>query len=610
MARLSRTFAIALAVSCAGFTISPSADAADPSAPQLLLPIGGGYETTALRTFSLEVAARATGATVDILVVPSSYGDAPEDRETNLRQAGTRAAQLDRECDTAVANSPLSTRFPGGCTATLLTLLDRNDALNPLNSNAFRSPETDGAFILGGDQDVAMQVLANTPAEASMNYAASRGVAFGGTSAGNAVESRSMGAGYTAAGYPENAMERDKALIFWGDDPSTDQRGLIFGSKRTILDQHFHQRGRFGRLLSYTAQSVERYGGAGKLGVGVDYGTGVAITNDQTISRPFGESSSALMDFTTASQPQWVGPNQTLTVRNVLTHLMAPGTGMSYDIVARKASVNGEPRTAAKPSALPALTSKRPLLLGGGQNDSATSGALRAFVGSAIGKGPIVVIAAGYSSGTDSSAALASYSKAIKGAGWKGSVTTKAHSTGSINPSALANASAVLFVGGDQQNMPKVLQDKGFVQAVKVATTKTTVMTDGAMTAVMGKDYFANPDPELFDEDAAIEAFRADYPVLKPGLGIVAGYRLDPYLTEGYRWGRLYTGAKASPSAISTGISEKTALQISGGSGTVVGERSVVTADGRSARWLPGSNGALGGLDVYLSTFGPSARVG
>lgn len=111
--------------------------------------------------------------------------------------------------------------------------------------------------------------------------------------------------------------------------------------------------------------------------------------------------------------------NQTLTVRNVLTHLKAPGTGMSYDIVTRKASVNGEPVTAAEPSALPALTSKRPLLLGGGQNDSATSGALRAFVGSAIGKGPIVVIAAGYSSSTDSSAALASYSKAIKGAGWK-----------------------------------------------------------------------------------------------------------------------------------------------------------------------------------------------
>ena len=610
MPRRSRLTAAALAVVCGTFTLAPSsAQAADPTAPLVLTPIGGGYESPALRGFALEVAAHATGSTVDILVVPSSYGDAPEDRAQNLRLAGERAQQIDRECDAAVAASVYAARFPGGCNATLLTLLNRADALDPKNSNAFRDPGTDGSFILGGDQVLAMQVLANTPAEQSMHYASGRGVVFGGTSAGNAVESVSMGAGYAPSGYPENAMERGQALIFWGDDAASDERGLSFGSRKIILDQHFYQRGRFGRLVEYTAESAQRYGGAGKLGLGVDFATGLAITDDTSVARPYGASSSTFIDLRHASAPTWVGPRQTLTLRGALTHLLAPGTRMTYDVASRTPSSGGAPVAAPVQQALPPLATKRTLLLGGGQNDSASSGALRSFVSAAGGKGPVVVIAAGYADEASGRAAAAKYVSAVKGAGWSGATRSVVQGSDKVNPGTIAGAAAVLFVGGDQSAIPKALHDKQFTQTVKVAATTTIVMTDGAMTPAVGANYLANPDPDLFDEDEAIAQFRTSYPVLATGLDIVPGYRFEPELTEGYRWGRLYTGGKAAPSTVGVGISERTALRVSSAQATVIGERSVVVVDGRQARWLPGSNGALGAINVWLSAFGPTSTV-
>ena len=50
-----------------------------------------------------------------------------------------------------------------GCTATLAVLLNRADALDPANSAALDAPTTDGIYVLGGDQEIAMDVLAELP---------------------------------------------------------------------------------------------------------------------------------------------------------------------------------------------------------------------------------------------------------------------------------------------------------------------------------------------------------------------------------------------------------------------------------------------------------------
>lgn len=583
---------------------------ADPDEPMTFVPIGGGYETLSLEGFARQAAEQADGATVDLLVVPSAYGDAIEDRPSNIAQAQARTDQLDAACDTVVA-----AEFPAftGCTATLVMLFDRSEAMDPANSVAFTDPENDGAYVLGGDQVLAMQIIANSPAETAMTQAADRGMVYGGTSAGNAVESRTMLAGYAGPGYPWNAMERGMALVFWGDDLASDERGLAFASDPIIFDQHFYQRGRFGRLLSITGESVERYGdqyGApGKLGVGVDWATGVVDEDDETLGEVFGYSSVTLMDYTTASTPQWVGERQTLSVRDVTTHLMPQGA-MSYDVATRTPVLDSQPVADAQPADLPALRTRGngSLLLGGGQNDDADSPVLARLVAQA-GKGPIVVVAAGYDDEADARDEAASYAEALAGAGWRGQVSVLVQGADRIGPAQLNKAAAVVLIGGDQALLGDAARDKGFAQAMHAAIARGPVLTDGAATALMGDYYVTDADPGSDYENDAIAEFQVGKVHLARGLGEVPGFTVQPTLTYDYHWGRLYNAAMQHPGMVSLGLSELTALELRHGAGTVVGERSVIAVDGRESTFFTGDNGAIGAVNVLLDAYAPGDRV-
>jgi cyanophycinase len=609
--RRSRPLTLTCAAALALPLLALPAQGADPDAPATLVPVGGGYEPATLRSFGARVAAQATGDTVDIYVVPSAYGDAPEDRDENLLLAQERTDQVEQYCDEVVD----LTEFPGGCEATLLVLLDRADALDPARSAPLADPDADGVYVLGGDQVLAMQVLANSPAEVNLGAAFHNGVVVGGTSAGNAVESRTMGAGYPDKGYPWNALERDMSLVFWGDDLASDERGLSFGSQEIILDQHFYERGRFGRLLSWTAQSVERYGSGGKLGVGVDWATGVVIEDDTTVTDPFGYSSSTVIDLSRGERPRWVGERETLSVRGALTHLLAPGRGMSYDVPSRTASLGGEPVPAPVRQDLPALVTKGngALWLGGGWNDDAGSAALAELVAAARpggrGKAALLVVAAGYETGGDAREEAASYEAAVRDLGWAGEVDVRVHGEDPLPADVVARAAAVLFIGGDQSLMAGAVADPAYAAAVRQAVQRPTpVMTDGAATAVLGERYVTDVDPTTADE--AIEEFRVDGSEFADGLGVVRGWSVEPVLTYDYRWGRLYGAAHERPDTAVLGISELTAVRVDRGGATVVGERSAIAVDGSQATWAVGSNGALAAVNVWMDVLAAGDRLG
>ena len=66
----------------------------------------------------------------------------------------------------------------------------------------------------------------------------------------------------------ENELQQKAVLIDWADSSDPRHRGLVFGSDRAIFDEHFDQRGRFGRLVNIVAQSADHFGGADRLGLG------------------------------------------------------------------------------------------------------------------------------------------------------------------------------------------------------------------------------------------------------------------------------------------------------------------------------------------------------
>ncbi len=596
-----RTAAALLTVSVVATTAALTAGSAAGDEPTVLTPIGGGYETSTLAGFSRAAAEGASGPTVDLVVVPSAYGDSARERAANLTLAQQRTDQLDAACDAAVT-APFT-----GCNATLAVLLNRADALDPTNAAALAAPSTDGIYVLGGDQGLAMQVLAASPAEAAITAAVRRGVALGGTSAGAAVQSRTMINGYTGSLDAPDGLRQGSTLIWWGDDPDL-ERGLDVGSTRAIFDQHFYQRGRFGRTLSTLATADERFGGASPVGVGVDYATGIRDTGDTMLSDLFGESSAALVDLETlGATHSWVGSPATLSARRVLTHLMTDGT--TYDLstrtFARGGSVVPVPTGAAwAPPASPSRVVGT-VFLGGGVLDTGVIGdvvtAARAV--SPAKQARLVVLGGG----AGSSSLVNAYGQAVKKAGWAGSVTTVVAGSKGWSTKPLAEATAVVLVAEDPSALASTMADPAFRDAVTTAVRTTpVVLADGAMTAVLGARWSAKANAPETDLDAieaeGVAAFRADDAQWLPGLRLVPA-TLVPHLADDYRWGRLYAGVTAAPSELAVGITAGSAVVLRP-SGAAVSGRSVVVADGRQGAFWTGSNGAMGASGVVLDVFG------
>ncbi|QIM20661.1 type 1 glutamine amidotransferase-like domain-containing protein [Phycicoccus sp. HDW14] len=567
--------------------------------PGVLVPIGGGYETDTLEAFARSAAAHASGPTVDLVVVPAAYGDAPEDRAENLELAGERAEQLRAACEDAVP-----ARFTG-CTARLDVLLDRADALDPANDAALADPATDGVYVLGGDQGLAMQVLADSPAEKAMSAASARGVVVGGTSAGAAVESRSMINGYVGDLGPAEGLRRGSTLMWWGDDSDL-ERGLAFGSTRAIYDQHFHQRGRLGRTLSTLATADEHFRGRSPVGVGVDYGTGVRATGDRTLSGVFGQGSVSVVDLETmCSTHAWGGALQTLSARRVLTHLMTED--QTYDLrtrtLTRGHATIAPPR--GTPWRVPHVPGKGTLVLGGGVLGSPVLDDVvaRARAVDASTRGRLVVLGLG-----DGAATLgAEYADAARAAGWTGSVRVV---TGdAVREDALRGATAAFVVGDDPASLGPALADRRVRAAVTTAVRRTpVVLTDGAVTGVVGERWSPVVRPSDDDlEDAGIAAFRADDARWQRGLGLVDA-TLVPHLASDNRWGRLYGSVAVDRRTPAIGVLDHSAVVLTSRGASTLGE-SVVVADGDEARTWTSANGSIGAANVLLDVFADGERL-
>ena len=116
-----------------------------------------------------------------------------------------------------------------------------------------------GVFMSGGSQLRLSQFLPGTPVGDAIHRAHDRGCVVGGTSAGASIMSDFMiSMGDEAVTPRQRASQLSSGL------------GLLRG---VVLDQHFDQRSRYGRLLSVIAPSPHL------LGIGIDEDTAVVVTD-------------------------------------------------------------------------------------------------------------------------------------------------------------------------------------------------------------------------------------------------------------------------------------------------------------------------------------------
>jgi cyanophycinase len=127
-----------------------------------------------------------------------------------------------------------------------------------------RLDDVTGIFMTGGNQLKLSAVINGTSLGDAVRAAHVRGVTIGGTSAGASIQSSHMVAFGPGGSTPKQRMTQLASGL-----------GLVHDC---VIDQHFAQRNRYGRLLMLVAQSPNL------LGMGVDEDTAAVITDDNEVA--------------------------------------------------------------------------------------------------------------------------------------------------------------------------------------------------------------------------------------------------------------------------------------------------------------------------------------
>jgi cyanophycinase len=563
-----------------------------------LIPIGGGYSDI-YAGFSKEAVANAKNGKVNILVLPMAYSTNAEtitdaERATNLRDAEERRFQIEAACKRA---APPDVK----CSATLAPIFTRSDAENPAVSKYFPD-DLAALFILGGDQTLAMQVISATPLEDALTQAYANGVIVAGTSAGGGMQSAAMLAGYQPNFAAGNSLDFGASDVWH----TPEKHGLPFSIKNAILDQHFYQRGRMGRLLNATALPDVPH-----VGLGVDAYTGVNVYGETRVQDVFGLYTVTILDGQTyhaADAVQYGGTDRTLSLRNVLVQMLAPGN-FSYDLEKRVTSIGAraQPPQAKVTRDFKALTLPKgagPLILAGDLSTALPdSPIIQRFVSLAGGsQAKIQIIAAGYPSVRSAQTAADKYAQALR-------VPTQTFVVSAqTEPLTIPDdVTGLLLIAKDQSKV-----NAGGLEPIKAAWQNgLPLLADNGGAAVTGKVFSAHgPTPQDADEAefAVQKSFLQGTTKMVNGLNLL-GMTVEPQLLNDNRWGRLFSLAYNQPDQLAVGLTQNSALEITRDGARLLGDNALVTLDLRNAALELGTNDGFVIANGLLDVFAPDEVV-
>ncbi|GAB6169201.1 cyanophycinase [Clostridium carnis] len=185
-----------------------------------------------------------------------------------------------------------------------LDITEREHSFDENNINLI--DESALIFFTGGDQLRITSLVGGTPIYDALKRSSEKGCIIVGTSAGASVMSDTM--------------------IVQGDDEESPRKctlkmspGLGF-VKNVIIDQHFAQRGRIGRLLTGIAQNPE------VLGVGIDEDTSIVVS-DEGIAEVVGSGAVYFVDGSniTHTNVSEQYSEEVLSMFNVKLHVLKEG---------------------------------------------------------------------------------------------------------------------------------------------------------------------------------------------------------------------------------------------------------------------------------------------
>ncbi len=183
----------------------------------------------------------------------------------------------------------------------------RGDAHDPAYVDALG--DVTGIFMTGGNQLKLSSVVSGTPFGDAIHAARARGAVIAGTSAGASIQSSHMVAFGVGGATPKQRMTQVAAGL-----------GLV---SESVIDQHFDQRNRYGRLLMIVAQSPQL------LGMGIDEDTAAVVTTESEghVMRVIGRGAVTVFDPSRiVSNAHEVKRSAPLLASGVVLHVLPEGS--------------------------------------------------------------------------------------------------------------------------------------------------------------------------------------------------------------------------------------------------------------------------------------------
>jgi cyanophycinase len=257
-----------------------------------IVPIGGAENKENDPKILKRFVAVSGGAHADIVVIPTA---------SRMHETGPRYETLFREL--------------GAERVTVMDFDTRRDCQEP--NRLQRIEEASGIFFTGGNQLRLTALLGGTPVAQLIRRRNASGVTVGGTSAGASILSEHM--------------------IAFGDEGSSVISGSVrlapgLGlTNRFVIDQHFRQRDRLGRLV--TALAYNPFA----VGIGLDEDTAVFISPDQVLEVE-GSGGVTVVDAgdVSFSSMDSVSEGQPVCVLGLKVHVLVAGA--TFDLNSRVAS--------------------------------------------------------------------------------------------------------------------------------------------------------------------------------------------------------------------------------------------------------------------------------
>lgn len=321
-----RLIGISLIIGLLFTSISLAQEANNPS-----LILTGGDNETNLELFVKAVIAQDDDSRVNILVLPFSLPSnslkiSPSEREDLLSKTATLADTIEYACQRNAIASLL-------CSVNWAPLLGRVDAENPENLKFFSS-DLDAIYILEGDPGIGLQVIGETAIQTALNQAFDEDIIIAGSVPGL----------FSAALFNFELPESiGKSVFDFGMLDlliSPKDQGIDYKLANTIITNQIYEPYQLGAMVHAISMP-----GAPHTGVGINQQSSLTISSGGLVQMSSGNLPTIFLDSETyhaAQAIQYSGPEEPISLRNVLFHLLLPGDS-SFDLNTRQHSIASPP---------------------------------------------------------------------------------------------------------------------------------------------------------------------------------------------------------------------------------------------------------------------------